>query len=90
MEPIFDHLPPEQALETQQLARLIYETREHRRQVLDATGAATEDELLARVARGEIAEHPAYEHYLAARILADTHQAARAAMAQALKEASRR
>ena len=90
MDPIYSQLPPEGALEVQGLARLIYESREHRRAVLDAVGAGDEAELLARIRRGEIAEHPAYEHYLAARILADTQQAAREAISAKLEEINRR
>lgn len=89
MNPIYDSLPPERALEIEQIARLIYETRENRRKVLDALGAADEQGLLAGIASGDVAEHPAYEHYLAARILADTHEAARETMSQHLKEANR-
>lgn len=90
MDPIYSQLPPGDALEVQQLARLIYESREHRRAVLDAFGAGDEDALLARIRGGELAEHPAYEHYLAARILADTQQAAREAMSAKLEEINRR
>lgn len=89
MNPIYDSLPPERALEIELIARLIYETRENRRKVLDALGAADEQSLLAGIASGAVPEHPAYEHYLAARILADTHQAARETMSQHLKEANR-
>ncbi|TAH43878.1 MAG: hypothetical protein EYC67_14265 [Betaproteobacteria bacterium] len=89
MDPIYDRLPPEAAMQAQQLARLIYEARENRRQVLDAAGAPDEQTLLQRIADGDAAEHPAYEHYLAARILADTHQAARAALNELLQEANR-
>lgn len=89
MNPIYDSLPPERALEVEQIARLMYETRENRRKVLEALGATDEAGLLARIATGEIPEHPAYEHYLAARILADTHQAARETISQHLKEANR-
>lgn len=90
MDSIYDTLPPEAAMEVQQLARLIYETRENRRSVLAAAGAASAEELLAHIAAGTVAEHPAYEHYLAARILADTHDAARQAMTQMLKEVNAR
>lgn len=86
MNSIYDALPPDAATEVQQLARLIYESREHRRAVLEAAGAGSAEELLERIAQGTVAEHPAYEHYLAARVLADTHDAARQAMAQMLKE----
>ncbi|CAH1746990.1 conserved protein of unknown function [Thauera humireducens] len=87
--PIYEALPPEAALELEQIARLIYESREHRRKVLDAVGAEDESTLLERIIRGDIGEHPAYEHYLAARILGDTHEAARQVMAATLKEVNR-
>ena len=89
MNPIFDAMPPEDALELEQITRLIYEARENRRKVLDAVGAGDEAALLARIAAGEIDEHPAYEHYLAARILADTHASARELVATRLQEINR-
>ena len=89
MNPIFDAMPPEDALELEQITRLIYEARENRRKVLDAVGAGDEAALLARIAAGEIDEHPAYEHYLAARILADTHAAARQVVGSRLQEINR-
>lgn len=84
MNSFFDHLDPDTADEVQRLSRLAYESREHRRQVLAAAGAADEDALLARIRRGELAEYPAYEHYLAVRILGATQAAARAAMSARL------
>jgi hypothetical protein len=89
MNPIYDSIPPADALELEQVARLIYETREHRSKVLAAVGADDEAQLLARIGAGEIAEHPAYEHYLAARILADTHEAARQVVGERLQEINR-
>ncbi|MBV2265119.1 MAG: hypothetical protein KUL79_16450 [Thauera sp.] len=89
MNPIFDAIPPEQALELEQIARLIYEARENRRKVLAATGASDETELLARIAAGAVDEHPGYEHYLAARILADTHETARQVVGERLREINR-
>ena len=50
MNPIFDSVPPQDALELEQVARLIYESRENRRKVLSAVGASDEAELLARIA----------------------------------------
>lgn len=89
MEPLYDALEPEQASDVAQLARLMYETREHRRQILEEYHSNDADELIARVralaAAGE-AEHPAYEHYLAVRVLDDTRSAARALMAARLKD----
>lgn len=89
MDPIFDDLPPETAMQVQLASRLSYETRENRRLVLEAVGVADEAELLANIVAGRIAEHPAYEHYLAACILRDTHAAARQAMTQALNEVNK-
>ena len=89
MNPIFDSVPPQDALELEQVARLIYESRENRRKVLSADGASDEAELHARTASGAIDEHPAYEHYLAARILADTHAAARQVVGGKLQEINR-
>lgn len=86
MDPIADALPPEQARELSLLSRLMYESREHRQMVLAAAGAPDEDSLLARIRAGDTPEHPAYEQYLAARILDDTQRAARAAMTDFLRE----
>ncbi|PKO55739.1 MAG: hypothetical protein CVU28_05435 [Betaproteobacteria bacterium HGW-Betaproteobacteria-21] len=90
MDPLYDALTPDDAMEMQLTARLIYETRENRRTVLEAMGVADEADLLGRIARSEIPEHPAYEHYLAARILRDTHDTARQLMTGALKEINQR
>lgn len=90
MDPLYDALPPDSAMEVQLTARLIYEARENRRIVLDAMGAPDEDALLGRITRGEVPEHPAYEHYLAASILRDTHEAARRLMANILNEVNQR
>ena len=89
MNPIFDTLPPDEAIELQQITRLIYEARENRRKVLAAIGASDETELLARIAAGAVDEHPGYEHYLAAHILADTHETARQVVGERLREINR-
>ena len=89
MNPIFDSVPPQDALELEQVARLIYESRENRRKVLSAVGASDEAELLARIAGGPLDELPAYVHYLAARILADPHAAARQVVGSKLQEINR-
>lgn len=89
MESLYQDMSPEIAEELQQTAKVIYETREHRRVVLQRAGAADEATLLARITAGTLAEHPAYELYLAARILGDTCEAAREALAARLKEVNR-
>ena len=81
MSTIYDELSADQAMELSLVARLMYESRENRRMVLSAMNVSDEADLLDNIRTGAIAEHPAYEHYLAARILSDTQQAARQVMA---------
>lgn len=89
MDPFYDALDTEQAGEIAQLARVMYEAREHRREILEHYATDDAGELLERVAAltaaGE-SEHPCYEHYLAVCILDQTRSAARTLMAARLKE----
>ena len=89
MPEFFESLPFEAATEIEQLARLAYELRENRQAVLQFHEVADEAALLQKIQSGEVDEHPAYEHYLAARILEDTRETARAALAERVKEANR-
>lgn len=89
MPEFFESVAFETATEIEQLARLAYELRENRQAVLQFHEVADEAALLHKIQSGEVAEHPAYEHYLAARILEDTHETARAALAERVKEANR-
>lgn len=86
MADLYELLEPEVADEIQQLTWLSYDLRENRKAILDTHGAADEAALLEKIQDGALGEHPAYEHYLAARILADTREAARALIAQRLEE----
>lgn len=88
MAHFFENLDPETAAELDQLSRLLYELRENLNAVLAAYGAADPAALLRRIENGEVDEHPAYEHYLSARILADTRDAARALLGERAKEAN--
>ena len=90
MPEFFESVPLETATEIEQLARLTYELRESRNSVLRFHEVADEAALLEKIQRGDVAEHPAYEHYLAARILADTRETARATLAERLQEANSR
>lgn len=89
MPEFFESVAFETATEIEQLARLAYELRENRQAVLQFHEVVDEAALLQRIQSGEVAEHPAYEHYLAARILEDTRETARAALAERVKEANR-
>ncbi len=88
MASFFENLDPDTAEEIEQLSRLVYELRENRNTVLKIHGAEDEAALLQQIQSGTVAEHPAYEHYLAARILADTRETVRAALAEHLAEAN--
>lgn len=89
MPEFFESVAFETATEIEQLARLAYELRENRQAVLQFHEVADEAALLQKIQSGEVDEHPAYEHYLAARILEDTRETARAALAERAKEANR-
>lgn len=78
MTDFFDRLAFDDARELEQLSRLSYDLREARKDVLAQQAAPDESALLAGIVAGRLAEHPAYEHYLAARILADQQTAVRA------------
>jgi len=88
MASFFENLDPDTAEEVEQLSRLVYELRENRSTVLQMHGAEDEAALLQRIQNGAVAEHPAYEHYLAARILADTRETVRVVLAERLTEAN--
>ncbi|MBV8633861.1 MAG: hypothetical protein JO002_05175, partial [Burkholderiaceae bacterium] len=53
------------------------ELRENRVQCLQQYGQETEEELHQAICDGALAEHPAYDHYLSAKILASTRAAVR-------------
>lgn len=86
MNDYFDSLPLGAAEQLEQLSRLAFELREDRRQLLSRHGADDEEALLARIRHGEVAEHPAYEHYLGARALAATREAVRGRLQGVLRE----
>lgn len=87
MDNFFENLEYEEATELQLLSKLIYELRENRHAVLKPYGAEDEAALLQQIQAGTVDEHPAYEHYLAARVLADTRETVRAMVGERLKKA---
>lgn len=89
MPDFFKNLEYDSALEIERLSRLTYELRENRGAVLAPYGVQSESALLEQITSGTVAEHPAYEHYLAARVLEQTRDHARALMADKLREANR-
>ena len=82
MSNFYQNLPPELSIELQQLAKLMYDTREARSGLLAHYGVDDEAALLARIGAGELPSLPAYDDYLSARLLDQTSLAARARMAQ--------
>jgi hypothetical protein len=82
----YDQLPPGAADEIERLSRLLYELRRNRDSVLAPWGLADETTLLALIEAGQVDEHPAYDHYLSARILDDTRKAVRGQLEQRLRE----
>jgi hypothetical protein len=88
MANFFENLEPDEAAEIELLSRLVYELRENRNAVLNLYGAEDEAALLQQIQTGTVDEHPAYEHYLAARVLADTRETVRAMVGERLKKAN--
>lgn len=90
MADFFENLEYDEATEIEQLSQLSFELRENRHAVLKPYGVEDETALLQQIQTGAVAEHPAYEHYLAARILADTREMVRAIVGERLKKANQK
>lgn len=90
MADFYDTFEPDDAAELEQLSRLMYELRENRDAILKSYGVADEIALLEGIYTGNLPEHPAYEHYLGARILHDTRETVRALLGECLKEVGRK
>ena len=90
MTSFFEDLDYETAEEIELLSKLIYELRDSYNAVLKFHDAEDEAALLQKIREGTLAEHPTYEHYLAARILDDTRETVRTVVSERLKEAHRK
>ena len=90
MANFFEKLDPDEVAEIDILSRLAYELRENRIAILRPHSAEDEAALLQKIRTGVVDEHPAYEHYLAARIIGDTRETVRAVLGERLKEANRK
>lgn len=88
MADFFSNIPPDDAVEIEQLSRLLYEVRTARQALLAQSGAADEAALLERIARGATVAHPAYEHYLSVRILGALRDDVRADLNRRLNPAA--
>lgn len=76
----FDCLDYDTAKDVELLSRAIYELRESRKRVLAETGYEDETSLFNAIREGAIAEHPAYELLLAARVMDQAREDARMAL----------
>lgn len=86
MDSFYRNVSADAALEIEQIAKLMYEVRAFRDNMLAQLGAADAEQALECIANGDLPEHPAYEHYLSARILADLHTQVRAELAARVEE----
>lgn len=86
MQNFYQDLPLEAAESMERLSRLMYELRDNRARLLEQYGVTDEDALLALVRQGRIAEHPGYDHYLAACVLADTRDTVREQLQALMRE----
>lgn len=77
MDNFYENLAPEDVLILDSLSKLLIELRESRDALLDHYGAADDAGLLDRIRAGDVGEHPGYEAYLGAKIIASTREAVR-------------
>lgn len=78
MSDFYENLEREDVLTLDRLARLLNDLRDSRTDLLKRHGAEDEADLMARITRGELPEHPAYEDYLGVRAITRAREAIRA------------
>lgn len=86
MKSFYEGLQQSDAELIESLSRASYEVRESRKALLEQYSVSEEDVLLKRITAGVIPEHPAYEHYLSASILAQLHVAVRCELETILQQ----
>ncbi|GLT23237.1 MULTISPECIES: hypothetical protein [Zoogloea] len=89
MDSFYDRLDFDDAIEIEQLSRLMYEVRVARDNLLAQLGAGTPEQALAAIRSGNLPEHPGYEQYLTTRLLTDLHANVRARLAERTQAANR-
>ncbi len=77
MADFFDNVEWEAAQRLESLARLSLELREAHKAVLRHYGVDSDAALAGRIAAGDCAEHPTWEHVLALRVLHETRESVR-------------
>lgn len=86
MKSFFEGFEHEDAELIETLSRVTYELRENRKLLLEQHGVEDEQALMLKLSSGDIPEHPAYEHYLSASILAETRDSIRSELGAFLQE----
>jgi len=89
MSSFYDKITTQDAEHVQGLTRLALELRDNRTKLLKHYEAEDEPALLQKIVTGEVAEHPAYEHYLSARLLAQTRESIREDLKNYLRETTK-
>lgn len=87
MKSYFEGLDQDDAELMETLSRITYTLRENRKLLLEQHAVEDEQALLNQITAGDIAEHPAYEHYLSARILSSTRDAIRDELSMVMQKA---
>lgn len=77
MTQFYDQLPLDTAQQIEPLSWLSYQLRENRKALLAHYSVDSAQALLVRIESGELAEHPAYEHYLSLFVLEQQREATR-------------
>ena len=86
MNPFFEKIPYEEAEHIDRITKLSFELRENRLLVLERHAATNEAQLQQALLDGTVPEHPGYESYLSASILATIREAIRAELNAYMKD----